>query len=80
MNSLLNPEIISLSIAQNITERGTKLTAIKKKIPFVEVMNLMINSIAILTSDVNTVLDGVIPPQKIQKIEQKMMEVKWDLK
>ena len=53
MISLLNSEIISLSISQNITSSGNKLIALKKKIPFIEVMNYITNSLIILTSNEN---------------------------
>ena len=60
LSNLLNSEIISLSISQNITSSGTKLIALKKKLPFIEVMNYITNSLVILTSDVSNLETNVI--------------------
>ena len=60
LSNLLNSEIISLSISQNITSSGNKLIALKKKIPFIEVMNYITNSLVILTSDVSNLETNVI--------------------
>ena len=65
MNNLVNSEMLTLYISQNITESGIKLMAMKQSNSFIDVLNYMTTGINVIHSDEANLKDIVYIINKI---------------
>ena len=65
LNSLINSEIVTIAISQNITKDGTKLIAKKENIPFIDALNYVTGGFIVLTSNDTYLNDAIYILNKI---------------